>query len=123
MNLNKYIMGSILVKSMFIPANYITTDIAQIVLVSVKDEILVEGDQVVVSEDGDDEVDVVLSIYPDGRPKLANNVVSDGCIVRKIIFGQRMIPDKIIENIIQFGHCTYNIDENFNGSIVYSNNK
>jgi hypothetical protein len=47
-------MGTILVKSMLIPANYITTDINQIVLVSVKDEILVEGDQVVISEDVDD---------------------------------------------------------------------
>ena len=115
-------MGTILVKSMLIPANDITTDIDQIVLVSVKDEILVEGDQVVISEDGEDEIDVVLSIYPDGKPKLANNVVSEGCIVRKIIFGQRMIPDRIIENIIQFGHRMYNIDENFNGSIIYSNN-
>jgi hypothetical protein len=65
------------VKAMYIPANDITTDIDQIVLVSLKDEILVEGDIVVISEDGDDEIDVVLSIYTDGKPKLANSVVGD----------------------------------------------
>lgn len=51
------------VKSMYIPANDITTDIDQIVLVSLEGDILVEGDIVVISEDGDDEIDVVLSIY------------------------------------------------------------
>lgn len=109
-------MGNILVRSMLIPANDITTDIDQIVLVSVKDEILVEGDQVVISEDGEDEIDVVLSIYPDGRPKLANNVVSEGCIVRKILAGENDLSPRLISIFKQRINEVIAIDERFKDS-------
>ena len=93
------------VKAMYIPANDITTDIDQIVLVSLEDEILVEGDIVVISEDGDDEIDVVLSIYINGKPKLANSVVSDDSIVRKVICSDKQISPDLVDDL---SRCGYN---------------
>jgi hypothetical protein len=106
-------MGVILVKSMLIRSNDITTDIDQIVVVSVKDEVLIEGDQVVISEDGEDEIDIVLSIYPDGTPKLANRIVSDSCIVRKILAGENDLSPRLISTFRRCIDETIAIDECF----------
>ena len=105
------------VKAMYIPANDITTDINQIVLVSLEDEILVEGDIVVISEDGDDEIDVVLSIYTDGKPKLANRVVGDDSIVRKVICSDKQMSPDLVDDLCR---CGYNKELDIEMTDVYN---
>lgn len=87
---------------------YRNTKAYKLFLVSLDNDVLQEGDMVII-EDDDVMIDFVRSIYPDGSPKLENRVVSDNFTIMKVIAEQDKLSEEFIIGFVE----NYNNGLNF----------